>query len=71
MRRGWRKLQRGGLTAAEVARKLGISTQRVYQLEASAFRKFRKGLLARGYDAEVLDLPAWELRLILGTVLSD
>ncbi len=48
------------MSCDEVAQALGVSRQRVYQLEASALRKIRKGLEARGYDEEIADfLPSW------------
>ncbi len=47
-------------SVAEIARTLGIIPQRVSQLEASALRKIRDGLKARGYDEEITAfLSAW------------
>lgn len=53
-----RKQERDGLSAEEVARVLRISQQRVYQLETSGLRKLCRGLAARGYGAEIADMPA-------------
>jgi DNA-directed RNA polymerase sigma subunit (sigma70/sigma32) len=37
-----------GLTLVEIANRLGVTTQRASQLEASAMSKFRAALKARG-----------------------
>ncbi len=48
------------MICAEVAQVLGISPQRVCQLERRALRKIRDGLKARGYGEEITDfLSAW------------
>ncbi len=59
------------MSVAEIARTLGITSQRVYQLEGCALRKLRKGLAARGYGAEITDLPRWVVEYILASALSD
>lgn len=40
-----------GLTLADIARQLGISTQRVSQLESSALAKMRAALRLRGIES--------------------
>lgn len=40
-----------GLTLSDIARQLGISTQRVSQLEASALSKMRAALRLRGIES--------------------
>lgn len=59
------------VSAVEIARTLGITPQRVYQLEAKALRKIRKGLADRGYGAEINDLPRWIIEYILKAALSE
>lgn len=68
----YRKPESEGLVPVdEIARALGISTQRVHQLQASGLKKFRKGLAARGYGAEMTDLPAWLVCYILESEASE
>ncbi len=59
------------MPVAEIARTLGVSRQRVYQIEAKALSKIREGLAARGYGAEFVDMPPWLIECILVLALSD
>jgi len=43
-----------GKTCQEIATILGVSPQRIGQIEKTALRKFRAGMLAKGYSHEVV-----------------
>jgi len=49
----------------EIADSMGVSHQRVMQLEQQALRKLRQGLAARGYDSSDLLHTPVEARLLL------
>ncbi len=43
------------MTCAEIAKELGVSRERVQQIEQRALEKFLEGMKARGYSLE--DVP--------------
>lgn len=46
------ELSRGNYTLEEIAEMMGLTRERVRQIEANALRKLRRALIRRGIDAD-------------------
>lgn len=53
-------------TLEEIAKELGVTRERVRQIEAAALEKCRKRLIKMGVTAEDIQDPETGIRLLLG-----